>query len=560
MNTENKLNLVKQIWKQFPGRYFKDCLKIQHKETIRVVPFELNRHQQIIQEAIDDQRRQGKPVRIQILKPRQTGISTVSLANLFHSVRFRKGTAMVVSKDGDSSEHLHTINQRFHNYLPKQEKLVLQTVASNRKELKFKEPHGGRILVETAGKESGGHSFTIHHLLLSEGSRWPDGCDDTRAGLLAAVPNTSDTLIIKESVANGMSGKFYQEWGEGSDYAKVFLPWSAHDEYSLPLPLQPEAAYLITLTEEEKQLMGRHQLSLEQIEWRRWAIREVCDGDKDKFREQYPLTASEAFIASGNSFFHIPILEAIEPVEGMRCDLREFEHPRSHQKEIKPVDNPRGWLWLNKRPEPGHSYVWGADVAEGITIDGAPADDRRDHSSADIIDRHTGEQVAHLHAQITPDEFGRQLVLLCKYYNNAYGSPEMNAGYGPHVLDTMQKENYPAHLFYREPGTDQVGWKTKPSNKKSLCSNLDMALRSLELKPKNKHTLQELKAFITKQNGKLEGGQGHKDDRVISLAIANHMLKVAPPMDLFVNQPQSQFQPISYRPHRSIYARRAALI
>ena len=218
-------------WRQRPEQYFSACLKIQHKQTIETVTFKLNKHQQKIQDAINELRQQGRPVRIQVLKPRQTGISTVSLANIFHTNRFHGGTAMVVSKDGDSTEHLHTINQRFYNYLPGSEKKILKTVASNRKELKYEEPHGGRILAETAGKSSAGHSFTIHQLLLSEGSRWPEGCEDTRVGLLSAVPNIPNTIVIKESVANGMSGQFYKDWNnKKSEYVKIFLAWFDHDE------------------------------------------------------------------------------------------------------------------------------------------------------------------------------------------------------------------------------------------------------------------------------------------------------------------------------------------
>ena len=541
-------------WKERPEEYFSSCLKIQHKQTIKTIPFKLNKHQRKIQDAIDELRRAGKPVRIQVLKPRQTGISTVSLANIFHTNRFNGGTAMVVSKDGDSAEHLHTINQRFYNYLPASEKKILKIVASNRKELKYEEPHGGRILVETAGKSSAGHSFTIHQLILSEGSRWPDGCEDTRVGLLSAVPNTPNTIVIKESVANGMSGQFYKDWiKKDSDYVKIFLGCFDHDEYSLPLPIE-SGLYRTTMTEEERKLESKFHLSLEQIEWRRWAIINLCDDDLDKFNEQYPYTATGAFISSGNTFFHMPTLENIETSDGMRCDLRVFEQDRTRRREIRPADNKRGFLWVYKRPLPGHSYVMAMDVAEGIEIDEAPAGDKRDYSPADVIDRNTGEQVAHLHAQITPDEFGKQCAILGEWYNWAFVAPEMNGGYGWHVVETMLREKYPEYLFYKT--NNEYGWKTTRANKKSLMSNLDMAIRAGDILVKNEDTLNELKAFVTKADGKLEGGKGHKDDRVISLAIANHILRTAPPMDLFTSDSLPSFTPVRYKQMRSIYERR----
>ena len=544
----DKHTIQRAVWKNRPEEYFNSCLRIQHKgcknaececktSMGRVAKFTLNNHQKTIQKAIDEQRRMGKPVRIIILKPRQTGISTSSSGNLFHHCRFYGGNNMVVSLDLDSSEHIFSINQRFHHYLPDREKKILQTVASNRKELKFEEPHGGRIVVETAGKTSAGHSFTIRGLLLSEVARWPEGCEDAIIGLLNAVPYESDTMVIVESVANGMAGWFYEEWHrKDSDYVKVFLPWFEHDEYQMALP-EDRGKYQANLSPEEKQLIAKFNLSLEQIEFRRWCTREKCKGDPDKFKEQYPATPHEAFIASGNTFFHIPTLEAIEAAEPMRGDLREDKDP-SGKKEIRFVPNPRGFLSLWKKPQKGHSYVLGADIAEGIEIDGAPADDIHDYSSCDVLDRNTGEQVCQFHARVTPDELGRQLALLGRYYNQAFLAAENNGGYGGHFHDTLlNDERYREDLVFKDPNTKKWGWTTTKANRKSLCSTLDRDLRKGELILYSDETVREMLGFITKPDGRVEGGSGKKDDRVFSLAIANKMLEAAPPMSL---SPSSQ--------------------
>ena len=118
----------------------------------------------------------------------------------------------------------------------------------------------------------------------------------------------------------------------------------------------------------------------------------------------------------------------------------------------------------------------------------------------------------------------------------------------------MLREKYPEFLFYKE--NNEYGWKTTRANKKSLLSNFDMAVRSGDMILKNEDTVTEMKAFVTKPTGKLEGGKGHKDDRVISAAIANHILRTAPPMDLFVNDSLPSFAPVRYQPLRSIYSKR----
>lgn len=545
------------VWKAYPRDYYAQCLKIEHKgckneacecktNIARLAPFRPNRHQLKVQEVVDHCRKTNRPVRLKILKPRQTGISTAIEAVIFHGVRFFGGGAMAVSMDFDSSEHIYRISQRFHNHLPKEEAQVLVAENSNRKELKFADPHGGRILVETAGKTSAGHSFTIRHLHLSEVSRWPDDSEDAIVGLLNAVPDEPDTEVIVESVANGMSGWFYTFWHEENDYIPIFLPWFEHDEYQKPLPIA-EHLYSANLEDEEKKLIAKFSLTLEQIEFRRWATREKCKNDPEIFKEQYPATAEEAFRASGNTFFSLKELDTNTAQEAVRGNL-QISTSLGGVEEVRFAPNPRGFLRLFSRPQKGHSYVIGADVAEGIEIEGAPASDDHDYSSADVLDRNTAEQVAHFHAQITPDEFGRQLALLGRYYQHAFIGVENNGGYGGHVLNTLTEyEEYPAHLVYRDAATGKYGWCTTKANRKTLCSNLDMAQRATEIHIHSPETIAEMRAFVTKPDGRIEAGSGNKDDRVFSLAIAYRMLEVAPPMQFGRTREEPKSNVIRYK-------------
>jgi hypothetical protein len=510
-----------KLWEAKPEKYFQDCLTITPKvgDNHKLVQ---NAHQQKIQAAIERQRAAGKPVRIKILKPRQTGISTNSLANLFHCVRFNKGIGMVVSKDGDSTTHLYGMAQKFYDYLPESEQQILPLDKNNRKGLKIAEPHGGHIIVQTAGAKTGaGHSFTIRYLVLSEGSRWPEGSENTLTGLFNAVPDHPDTMIIIESVANGMSDWFYDRWYRDDDYERVFLPWFEHKEYRKQLPL-PEDRYLAQMFDEEKQLVARYNLDLEQVEFRRYAIREKCKGSTETFKEQYPANADEAFLASGTSFFHIPTVDAIVSSNPLCAEL-QLRKDLAGRDEIFPLENPRGRFYIWKKPQPKMTYVMAGDPAEGIEVEGAPEDDKHDYTSAHIIERETGDVVAAFHARVTPDEFGKCKYLLGKYYSWAFSCTETNAGYGGETIRTMLKEGYPPHLIYRDPNTREYGWKTSIANRKPLMVTLDMALRS-----HCEQTKRELKSFITKPNGKIEHGTGKKDDRVFSLALATKMLEVAP--------------------------------
>ena len=467
---------------------------------------------------------------------------------------------MTVSHDGESSEHLHRINIRFYEFLPGHEKSVIVAQNTSKKELKFEEPHGGRIIIATAGKKSGGHSYTLRQLHLSEGPRWPDGSEDTVIGLLNSVSESPDTIIIDEGVANGMSGRFYNEWYKpDSAFAKVFLSWADHKEYQMPVPGH-RGQYENSLSPEELQLVSKYKLSLEQLEWRRHTIRNKCKEDTNIFREQYPLTPDEAFRTSGRSFFNIDALlrqDVTEPIVG-NLQMHEV---LGHKKELTFAPNQYGYASLYKRPQKGRSYVIGADVAAGIEVEGGSGENRYDYSSADVIDRDTGEQVYHWHGQVTPDEFGRQLVLIGQWYNMAFQCPENNGGYGQHVITEIINQGYPEYLVFQSPNQPKghLGFVTSKRTKKPLCSGLDMSIRMNEIFIRHQPTIEELKAFENKKDGAIAAGSGKHDDRVISLAIAVEMLKFAP---IFQAKPQDTAQIITGQPlviekynHNSIYRR-----
>jgi hypothetical protein len=71
--------------------------------------------------------------------------------------------------------------------------------------------------------------------------------------------------------------------------------------------------------------------------------------------------------------------------------------------------------------------------------------------------------------------------------------------------------------------TDTLGWRTTVSSKPLAIDELAGALRTSSLEVYCGKTIAELKTFVRKANGKMAGSP--YDDRTISLAIANQMLK-----------------------------------
>jgi len=72
-----------------------------------------------------------------------------------------------------------------------------------------------------------------------------------------------------------------------NDFELIFLPWSLMPEYSMPFSGEEEKKkFAETLDAYEKDIQKGFNLKLEQLNWRRWAIKNKCGGDLDKFKQE----------------------------------------------------------------------------------------------------------------------------------------------------------------------------------------------------------------------------------------------------------------------------------
>jgi hypothetical protein len=561
---EQVANVVNvRFWEKNPEAYFRDCLVIRDEHGA-MVPLEPNPHQLIVHQAIREQREQGLPVRLIILKPRKTGTSTQCAGEIYHTVRFRPADALVVANDDATTEYLFQITHRFYDNLPTSERLAL--VASNRKELRFaRRPDTGlegSILVATAGTKTVGRGFTPLYLHCSEVPYFPNS-ETVMTGLLNSIPDTIESMVILEGTANGMGGWFYDMWQRSkaglTAYKPVFLSWKDFPKYSMRVA--HEDRFTASLSSEERRLQGSHGLTLEQLNWRRWALENKCHGDVQYFRQEYPLTDVEAFITSGRGRFDREILcqmTATEPIRGDLC--QEDSYGGGSRITFQP--NREGWLAIWRRPQERHNYCIGADVAEGIEIEGAGREDRYDWSVADVFDVGTGEQVAQLRCQIEPDEFGRQLSLLGKWYNAAFLGVEANKN-GDTVLNELKHCTYPlSQIYTRTHSTDggrysipQEGWLTTTVTRIHLINDLDRAIRQKSVIINSGQTVSELMSFVRKPDGRVEADAGRKDDCVFSLGIALAVMPSAPnKIEVQSSAPTELQRPTRYQHMNPIYA------
>jgi hypothetical protein len=111
-------------------------------------------------------------------------------------------------------------------------------------------------------------------------------------------------------------------------------------------------------------------------------------------------------------------------------------------------DDLAGYLEVWQRPERGHRYCIGADVAEGLQKE------ETDESTADVLDLETWEHVASYHGKPDPRSFAFDLYNLSEWYNRAQVIPENNS-FGVEVVRNL--EDLGANVWDNNPETETDG-------------------------------------------------------------------------------------------------------
>lgn len=438
-------------------------LKIRDKEG-NVVFLNRNPPQRRLDEAIARQMAKRVPQRIIVPKARQEGVSTWAESVIFGRVaRVANRNGLVVAHKKDSSRHIFNMSRFMLKNMPYQ----LTTEFSNRWEVVFDSPHNSALHIETAENRDAGRSYTNHYVHCSEVAFWP-APGYTMAGLVPTVPDIPDTLIVLESTGNGVGDFFYDTYMSAkdgnSDYEAVFLPWFDDPKYVMPCP-EGTTMKTLDLEVEEQMLAKEHGLSVNQILWRRWKISQMS-GNMDLFRQEYPATDQECFLASGRPVFRSDkITEAYsggrEPLFRGRVRCDEGRPPRIEESMGGPLT-----VWT--APQPGGRYVMGVDTAQGFATS--------DFSVASILDADTMEQVAEFAGRWDVSDFASYIVALARIYNDAFVAIEIN-NHGLSVLQGVREQGY-WNLLNRK-GYDSVthawinkqGWQTSVKTRPILVDS-----------------------------------------------------------------------------------------
>ncbi|MEG1996868.1 MAG: hypothetical protein RR051_00340, partial [Clostridiales bacterium] len=470
---------------------------------------------------IERQKKAGQPVRIIILKARQMGFSTAVAALFYHATITQQNVnSLVVAHKADASTNIFNKAKLFYEESPQ----ILRPMrkSSNAKEMLFENASSGRdkmgnpglrykILIGTAVDKEAGRSMTSHNFHASELAFWPYPTE-TMAALSQTVPLQPNTMVIIESTANGIGGEFYERWiraerGEGN-FVPLFFPWYMLAEYAMPAPDGFKA------DDEEKELQEKFGLTNDQLQWRRWCIQNNCVGSLDIFHQEYPATPEEAFLSSGRPVFDVKALnDALLNAENPKLRGRVIEE--KGMVIFQEVTN--GYLSIWEMPRDGEDYVFGIDVAAGMT--------NGDFSVIEVFKRKTAEQVAEWHGHIDPDLLGNEAALLGRFYNLGRIIPESN-NHGIATINALKRCGYQRIYRRRTVGTTEnrtgieYGFLTTGKTKSLAVNALGALIRSNAGKIKSANALRECLTFVWDNKGAPNAQSGCFDDRVMGMALA----------------------------------------
>lgn len=328
-----------------------------------------------------------------VLKSRQLGISTEVTVDMFLEAITRTQRQAVLAHDSETTSLLRRMTKRFWLHLPNHIRPIRSADSAT---TTVYAGTGSEVTIATAGSLNIGRGGTFNRVHGTEVAFWKDAAA-ILSGLLQGVP--LDGQVDLESTAHGARGWFYEKCMEALDgskeYAFFFYPWWYDANYYLDFA----PGETLTLTEEESLLSREHNLSLEQINWRRMKQKEL----PFSFVEEYPEDAYSAFIHSGNSVFG----------DITNCTKAP----------------------LNAKPIEGHRYVAGGDWGQADDYSGISIIDATDDVEV-YLDRYN---------KMRWDDMQWNMVNACIYWGVETFQPERNSIGRVNVeglLDKFQSKSY----------------------------------------------------------------------------------------------------------------------
>lgn len=499
----------------------------------KTVPFFLN---EVQKDFIAQTEKYGRNKPYFILKGRQQGFTTVitaiQLCNAIVCKNFSGFTLANVDENTKSifNDKARVVYARLPDILKPHEKF-------NSKNELFFDKLNSSWRIATATKDVG-RSKTLNFIHYSEVAFFQVSLGDLQSSIGEAA--TQDCFIVYETTANGYN-EAKDLWDNGS-CVNLFYEWWRTAEYQ-----STEYDYLEKNADdkwlqERLQLLKEKGLSKEQICW--YAKKYDSYIEKDKIKQEYPISAQEAFLSSGECVFDKDkVANQYERVKDLQpIKTGYFTYKKEHEiiknsngeelsdniilTDIEWHDDSHGYIRVHEEPQTKSKdgvithkapYTIGGDTS-GLGID---------YYTAKVINNITRKTAATLHKQSMDDDlYAEQLYCLGKYYHDALIGVEVNYSLQPtkYLSDKLKYSN----LYVREQLDNiaqkivkRFGFETNSKTRPVILSDLVALVREDVTIEEDALTLKEMLTFVKNEKGRAEAEQGFHDDLVMALAIAH---------------------------------------
>ena len=409
-------------------------------------------------------------------KFRQAGCTTIASAYALWLAIFQKHQAIVILSKGDTeaTEVLDRIKVMYEE-LPQ----FLQPGISEDNKHTLKLKNRSIIKSRPSGKQSG-RSLAGSFLIIDEAA-FIESIDTIWAAVYPIISTGGRAFIL--STVNGVGNWFFETYmkavEEANSFTAIDIKWKTHPEYFR------NEGYEFLYEE-----MINRTPSLDVDEWEKIT---KANMPRKQWLQEYECE----FLGTGDTFVDGIILSHL--AENVSSDYY-----------IKYNNRMRVW----KDPEPYYEYIIGVDTALGRD---------RDYSAFQVVNLYNGEVVAEFYSNKTSvDEFSSILNKEGIYYNLANMVVERNT-IGNHVVDLLYNKLEYENLWHDEKGLP--GFQVTVKNRDVILSELEEAIRTNVLKINSERTLNELNTFVITDAGKITADRGRHDDLIMSLSLANHIMK-----------------------------------
>jgi hypothetical protein len=554
--------LLRAACKWSPAAWFDGYAMIERKNGDLVRPT-ANVYQLRISAILEYAHEAGRPARLVCLKPRQKGSSTFSVASLYRRMQAKRGRGLIAGGAHFQGANLFKILKTY----ARNDGLDPKTCEVMETEARLK--NGGTIERITLANPNAGRSGTYQAMVITEVAYLSEegvaNATNVLNGLLKCVPYEADTFIIQESTAKGATGDFFETYSKGitfeefkagkNGYVKVFAAWYEFDDSRLPAESEGITSE-DDLTAQEREYAEKYKLDLDQVAWMRWAVREECRGDFDRFLQDYPFDDESCFLRSGRGRFNSTALKYQE-------DRAKVQHPeygvlehdaRTDRVSFRPTSEAEARVVCFERPKVGLRYLVSCDPATGDSQTSGVDPDSNSYGvlRAGYLEHGRWVEPALAMRNICyadgprfgnwwdTDIVEEELYRMARYYGGCKIAVEVNKDRG---LIELLKLRYDVDLYLREMfnrreqvTTQAYGWLTDQRTREMVISTMAAALREAGkgkmgegFEVRCPWAVAQMKNFVTRANGRSEAASGKHDDDVLMLSIGLQLIDQGTP-------------------------------